>query len=183
MILCIDLDNTLNNLQDAVIERFNERYSTNYTIDNFRDYNIENDISIDNAILMKEMYIEQGIYNYVKPLRGAQKFIQKLISNGHQVYIVTDSDPRIFDEKSKWIHTYFPAIDDAHIIAAKHKWMLRCDVMVEDCIDNLLGKPYYDRIVIDCPWNRDVHDYAYDIHRCYNFGQAMDVINKLNELE
>lgn len=183
MLICMDVDNVICNLQETVIKLFNERYNTNYTLEDFHDYNIENDIPLKEAIMMKAMYSEQDIYNNVKPINGSQKFVQKLINDGHQVYLVTDAIPSIYNEKVEWLHTYFPFIDDSHIIAMKHKWLLRTDVMIDDCLDNILAKPYYDRIVVDYPWNRDVHDFAYDIHRCFNFEQIMDIINKLNNKE
>ena len=183
MLICIDVDNVICNLQEAVTKLFNERHSTAYSLKDFADYNIENDIPIKDAIKMKAMYAESGIYDYVKPMSGAQKCVQKLINDGHQVYFVTNALPEIYKEKVAWIHTYFPFIDDAHIAAMQHKWLIRSDIMIEDCLENLLAKPYYERIVIDYPWNRGVHDFAYGIHRCNNWKQVMDVINKLSEQE
>ena len=35
MIIAVDIDNVLCNLQEVVIETFNERYGTEYTVDDF----------------------------------------------------------------------------------------------------------------------------------------------------
>ena len=63
------------------------------------------------------------------------------------------------------------------------KWMLRADVMIEDCYANLIAKPYYDRILLDYPWNQSTKDYVYGIYRVSDWSEILDVVNKLNEEE
>lgn len=179
MIMCIDCDNVLNNLQEVVIKIFNKRHSTNYTMDYFTDYNVENDLPLQNALLMKKLYAEPGLYDHVKPLQGAQNALQKLTDMGHQVYIVTDAIPDTYGEKVAWIKTFFPCIDESHIVAMKHKFLFKCDVMIEDNVDNLIARPWNERICFDYPWNRNVRDYVYDIYRVTNWEQVLEIINKL----
>ena len=121
MVLCVDIDNTINNLQESIVKLFNKRYKTKYSLQNFQDYNVENVLSVKEAVLMKDMYIEQGIYDNVKPIAGSQDVLQKLIGEGHQIYLVTDSHPSIFEEKVKWVRHFFPFIDYSHVVAMKHK--------------------------------------------------------------
>ena len=181
MVICVDCDNILCNLQETIVNKFNERYGTNYTLEAFSKFNISECIPKENAINMVAMYSESGIYDTVTPLEHAQKSIQKLIRSGHEVYVVTDSDPSIFEEKSNWIKFHFPEIDDAHIVCMKHKWLFRCDVMIDDNIDNLLNGYHYDRITIDYPWNQ-ARDEIYDIHRASNWNGVMDFVNKINKM-
>lgn len=180
MIIAIDMDNVLCNHQEVVVNLFNKRYNTNYTTKDFTDYDVAQILHKNDAILMKNMYLEDGIYSNVKPLPGAQNAIEKLINAGHQVYVVSDVIPKTYAEKVEWIRFYFPQIDESHIVAMKHKHLFRCDVMIEDNLQNLLAKPYYERICFDYAWNRNVSDYVYDIHRVSNWNEVMGVINKLN---
>jgi 5'(3')-deoxyribonucleotidase len=180
MVLCIDVDNTINNLQEEVLNKFNERHKKYYTIEDMTDYNVENCIDVLDAKFIRAMYVEKGVYDTVRPLEGAQKALQKLVNMGHQVYLVTAFEPHVHVEKVEWIRSYFSFVDDSHIIAMNHKYLLHPDVMIEDNLDNLLAKPYYDRILIDRPWNRTVRDFVYDIHRCTNWEQIVDAVNKLN---
>ena len=183
MVLCIDIDNTINNLQEAVTNLFNERHCTNYALDNFDSYNIENVLPVQEAVAMKEMYGESGVYNFVKPIVGSQDAVQKLINDGHQVYFVTDAIHKIYNEKVQWVKHFCPFVDEAHIVSMKHKGLFKCDVMIEDNIQNLLSGVHYHRICLDYPWNKKAHDDAYGIHRCTNWNEIMDVVNKLNEEE
>ena len=183
MIIACDIDNVINNLQEAVTNLFNERHGTNYTIDSFTDYNIENTLSVKEAVAMKEMYSEDGIYDYVKPIDGSKNALQKLIKDGHQVYFVTDAIPSIYNEKVGWLRHFFPFVNEDHIVAMKHKHLFKCDVMIEDNIQNLLSGVHYHRICFDYPWTKNVHDWAYGIYRCSNWDEILNAVNKLKEQE
>lgn len=177
----IDCDNVLCNLQEAAVNILNERCNSAYTIEDFTTYNVSACISKEHAIAMTAIYSEAGIYDKVQPISGAQDAVQKLIRAGHEVYIVTYSVPSVFKEKVNWIKFHFPMIDEDHIIAMKHKWLFRCDVMIEDNLDNLLNGHHYDRIVFDYPWNR-AHDEVYSIYRVFNWNDALDAVNKINKI-
>ena len=180
MILAIDCDNILCNLQETVINIFNSTYGTSYTMNDFKYYNISECLNKNHAIKMIDLYKKNGLYNAVNVISGAKNAIQKLKKAGHDVYIVTDAVPSTFAEKVDWI-TYNFDIDESHIICMKHKWLFKCDLLIEDNLDNLLGGYHYDRILFDYPWNKDIHDEVYGIHRVQNWSNALDVINKLNK--
>ena len=181
MILCIDVDNVICNLQEAVTNLFNQRHDTNYTLDYFTEYNIENILPIKEAAMMKEMYNESGIYDYVKPIAGSQDGLKKLIADGHHVYLVTASHSKIYHEKVEWIRHFFPFIDDAHVISMKHKHLFKCDIMVEDNTQNLIAGLHYERICFNYPWNKKIHDEAYNIHRCNNWNEIVNVVNQIEQ--
>lgn len=183
MIIACDVDNVLNNLQDTVINLFNQRYHTEYVIDDFHDYDISNTLSSENAAIMKEMYSEFGIYDQVKPLKLAQKGLETLVRSGHLVYLVTDAIPSTFYEKVEWLHRYYPFIPESNIISMKHKQLFKCDVMIEDNLDNLLNGHHYERICLDYEWNRNVSDYIYGIYRCHNWNEIVTAVNKICEEE
>jgi len=108
---------------------------------------------------------------------------QALVCTHHQIYLVTDAIPQVYGEKVKWVKHFFPFIDESHIVAMKHKNLFKCDIMIEDNMQNLISGVHYHRICLDYPWNRKVHDEAYDIHRCNNWNEIANVVNKLNEEE
>lgn len=183
MVIACDVDNVLCNLQEVIVNLFNERYNTHYTLNDFTEYDVMNVLPTAEAIEMQNMYGETGLYNLVKPLPGAQDALKKLVNEGHQVYLVTDAIPKTYGEKVEFIHRYFPFIDDSHIVAMKHKHLFRCDVLIEDNLSNLLAKPYYHRICFNYPWNESKKDYVYGIHRCYNWEDVVAAVNKINDLE
>ena len=177
----VDVDGVLNNLQDGVIKVFNERYNKSYTMGDFKHYNVSECLNKADAINFVKLYGEKGIYDLVSPLNGAQAVINKLKKQGHEVYIVTDSLPSIFEEKVNWIKFHFKDIDDGHIVAMKHKWLFKCDVMIDDNLDNLLSGYHYERVCFDYNWNRDVRDEVYGIHRVSNWHDVLNTVNKINQ--
>lgn len=183
MVIVCDIDNVINNLQEAVVNLFNERHGSNYTLEDFYEYNVSNVLPVKEAMAMKDMYVESGIYDNVKPLAGSQEGLQKLINDGHQVYLVTDTPPEIFSEKVEWLHHFFPFVDDAHIVAMKHKHLFKCDLMFEDNVHNLLAGVTYHRVCMDYPWNRSVKDHVYGIHRCTSWNDFANIVEKLKEEE
>lgn len=183
MIIACDVDDVICNLQEVVISLFNKRFGSHYTIDNFTDYDIMNILPTQDGIVMRDMYGESGLYNKVKPIAKAKESLQKLMNMGHQVYLVTAAVPKTYGEKVEFIQRHFPFIDESHIVCMQHKWMFKCDVMIEDNLQTLLEKPYYHRILMDRPWNQSNKDYVYDIHRCTNWDEIVGVINKISESE
>ena len=183
MTIAIDIDDTICNLQETVIKLFNERFGTTYKITDFTEYDIMNILPTQDAIVMKDMYGESGLYDNVKPLPGAQKALEKLINLGHQVYLVTAAVPKTYGEKVAFIKRFFPYIDENHIICMRHKWLLKADVMIEDNLQTLLAKPDYHRICVNMPWNQSSKDWVYGVHRCNNWNEIFTVVNKINDLE
>lgn len=183
MVIACDVDDVICNLQEVVIELFNNKFGSNYALEDFTEYDIMNILPTKDAIAMKDMYGMYGLYNKVKPISGAQEALEKLINLGHQVYLVTAAIPETYGEKVAFIKRFFPYIDDGHIVAMKHKHMFRCDVMIDDNLQALLAKPYYYRICFNRPWNRSVNDWTYDIRRVNNWNEIVEVVNKINDLE
>ena len=183
MVICCDVDQVLNNLTEATLEVFNERYETSYTMEDMTDFNVENILSNEEADNVKVIFNSPDIWDKVRPLPGAQDGLQKLINNGHLVYLVTNNCPDTYGQKVAWIKRYFPFVDSSKIVCMTDKWMLRADVMIEDCYANLIAKPYYDRILLDYPWNQSTKDYVYGIYRVSDWSEVLDVVNKLNEEE
>lgn len=183
MVIGIDVDDTICNLQETVINLFNKRYGTHYSMDDFTEYDVMNILPTQDAVVMKDMYGESGLYDRVKPISGAQEALEKLINLGHQVYLVTAAIPKTYGEKVMFIKRFFPYIDESHIVCMRHKHLFKCDILIEDNLQALLVSPYYHRICFDRPWNRQISDWTYDIHRCKNWNEIVAVVNKINDLE
>lgn len=179
MIFCVDMDNVLLPHQEKIVELYNSKYGTNYTVNDFTEYDAASILGVDGAEKMRKIYSDPNVYDLLTPVKGAKNVLQKLINAGHQVYIVTDAVPCTWERKVNWIKQYFPFIGDGYIISMKHKWLFRCDVMIEDRLDTLLKGYHYDRICIDFPWNREVRDEVYGIYRCKDWNDVITAVNKI----
>ena len=74
-------------------------------------------------------------------------------------------------------------IDSSKIICMKDKWYFKCDIMIEDCFETLVAKPYYHRVLMNQPWNQSTKDYIYDIYRCYNWEDIITAVNEISDGE
>lgn len=182
MVICCDVDQVLNNLTEATLEVFNERYGTSYTLKDMTAFNLENYLEPEEAANMRAIFNSPEIWNRVKPLPGAQNGLKKLMSR-HDVYLVTNNCPDTYGQKVAWIKRYFPFVETNKIVCMADKWMMKCHLMIEDCYETLIAKPYYDRLLLDYPWNQSTKDFVYDIHRCSDWTEILDVVNKLNDEE
>lgn len=185
MLIVTDVDGVLNNLMDVVLAEYNKKYQTHYTTKDIVTYNLDECFEPDVSKRMKELFASPEVWNKVKPISSAHNALQKLINDGHKIYLATDHNPNTYGDKVAWIKRFFPFIDTSKIICIKDKWIIRADIMIEDNLQTLLAKSHYSRILIDHPWNRqsEYRDYAYDIHRCKNWDGVMSAINKIVEME
>ena len=183
MILVFDFDNTLNNLQETALDIFNANHNTKYTLEDCIHYDMEDCFPEDVATAIKAIYADPKTYDLVQPLPGAKSMLQKLINSGHQVYIATHNWPAQFNTKVQWIKRHFPFMDESRIMAISHKHLLRCDVLVEDKLDNLLVTPHYYRVCVNRPWNTAVYDEVYGIHRVYGCQEIVAAIKQIEKKE
>jgi 5'(3')-deoxyribonucleotidase len=123
------------------------------------------------------------VWNSLTPLPGSQKGLKRLVECGHDIYLATATHPNNFAWKVEWLKRYFPFIHPARIIRIVHKGLLKCDVMIDDSLGNLMESSCH-RIAIDYPWNQDKRkSYVYDIHRAKNFSEVIDIINDIERKE
>lgn len=182
-IIQCDVDGVLNNLMETTIEIFNDRYGYNYSINDVTTYNLSNCFASSVASLMKSIFTEPDIWDKVRPLDGSQEGLQKLVNSGHQVYLATNNFPYTFPQKFDWIRNYFPFIEPSKIVCMSDKWMLNADIMIEDCYETLIAKPYYFKICYDQPWNQSNKDDVRSIYRCYNWENVLTTVNKICDEE
>lgn len=180
MIICVDIDNILNNLTEKVIEVYNTRNNKDIQMASITSYNFYDCLSREDANDIIDLFKEKSLWDSLKPLEGSQNGLKQLLKMGHKVYLATATDTLNFDWKVAWIKQYYPFIPEDNIIRIIDKSLLKCDVLVDDCLDNLIGS-FAERITLDYPWNHnELKDYAYSIRRAYNW---TDIINIISDIE
>ena len=74
---------------------------------------------------------------------------------------------------------HFPFICADNIMRVVDKSLLKCDIIIDDHIDNLVGNTAH-RICLDYPWNRDENkDFIYDIYRTHNWREIVSAVNEI----
>lgn len=119
----------------------------------------------------------QEIYTQAPAFLNAREFVEALMEN-HDVWLISrqimGNERFTFDWLEKEVIEY-------HSIAfTKDKQLIKCDILIDDCTDNLL-KAQRARIVpiaMARPWNRD-----WKGARANSFGDVLNAINRIEDLD
>ena len=183
MTVVCDVDDVINDLMPKTIELYNARRPSDIQevhMEDMTDYDFFDCLMSEEAVFMLSLFKEKELWESLRPSKGSQKGLKALIDDGHKVYLATATDPDNFAWKCEWIQKFFPFINPRNIIRIIDKSLLRCDVMIDDCMDNLTSNPC-ERIVVDMPWNRDYSkDYIYDLYRAKDWD---DIVKYVRDIE
>ena len=187
-IVVTDIDGCLNNLMEQMFKMYNDRHGTCYNINHQRSYNLEDNFPMEVAEEMRNLFLEKELWDSLTPEEGSQWALKSFVNNGYKVYAATSTHYVNFPWKVEWMKNYYPFIDSKDIICIHNKSLLRCNVLIEDCYDNLTStSAMVDRVLLNRPWNKanNDRDYVYGINRVNNWEEVAKCVNRIykNEME
>lgn len=155
--ILVDMDNCIENLSVAWVGYLNDRYGTDVPLSNVTSW----DISKAFPSLSKEQVYgvlqEKALWERVKPLPGAAKYLKRIMDDGNDVFIVTASHPDTVGVKMNTVlFKYFPFIPYENIIVSRKKQMISGDILIDDGIHNLGGN--YMGMLFTANHNKSVTD-------------------------
>lgn len=151
--LAVDIDNTIWDLLSPWLNSYNEVFNDNLKYDDIIRYdffNITSKASKEEVIKLLEI---NDIWNIIEPYENTYEYLEKL-NNEYELYIVTSTSYKTPKFKFDKLFSLFPFLNEDQLILISNKKLLNVDIMIDDCIDNLLGGKYI-KILIDAPYNRD----------------------------
>nr|WP_290461200.1 hypothetical protein [Acutalibacter muris] len=174
--ILFDADDVAETLLESWVSTLNSRYGTSVSVDDVTDW----DVSLAFPTLTKKQIYgvlqEDEVWANLTPMPGAQKYLQKLHDEGHELYMVTATDYRTCCVKIERILELFPFLDANHIIIAHNKQMVRGDVLIDDGPHNLVNGQYF-RILFDAPHNRGFNEKKYGMYRAVGWEQVYQLIH------
>lgn len=181
MIIMCDIDGILNNLVEETLILYNSRSGKNIQPSDITTYNFVDCLPKEDAEGIISLFKEKSLWDSLLPLPSSQNVLKQLINQGHQIYLATATDPVNFEWKIEWLKQYFPFIPSDNVIRIMDKGLLKCDVLIDDCLDNLI-KVFCERVCLDCPWNQNKSkDVVYDIKRAYSWDDIINIINNIDK--
>jgi 5'(3')-deoxyribonucleotidase len=181
MIICFDIDNTINDLAEKAIALYNARANKNIQIADITTYNFYDCLSKEDADGITALFKDKELWDSLKPLPYSQEVLKKLSKQGHRIFLATATDPINFEWKCDWFSKYFNFIPTDNIIRIMDKSLLKIDVMVDDHLSNLTNN-ICERVCLNYPWNQSKSkDYAYDIKRAKNWNDIINIINNIEK--
>lgn len=188
MIIAVDIDNVLNNLTERVLEVYNKRYNDSLTVENITKYSIESFVKPECKDDFPKLFLDPEVWNGISVIPDCVEVLKKYHDLGHEIYIVTATETENIHPKSEWLQRVFPFLNIRNnLICIKKKQMLggNIDILIDDCLDNLIGGDYI-RVLLDYPWNRNL-DNGYrksdmrSIFRCNDWKAINHVLKKASE--
>ena len=179
MTILVDMDDTIEQLLAEWIRSVNTKFGRSATVDEVKSWNVA---AVYPGLSWEEVYmvtVEPGFWGRVEPIPGAAEGLQKLMADGHDVFIVTATYYESVPEKMKdLLFKYFPFISWDHVIVASRKQMIRGDVLIDDGIHNLEGGEYA-KILVTAPHNKDYDAEANGMIRVNSWDEILEAIDRL----
>ena len=155
--ILVDMDDCIENLSVAWVGYLNDRYGTDVSLSDVTSL----DISKAFPSLSKEQIYgvlrEKALWERVKPLPGAVKYLKRIMDDGNEVFIVTASHQDTVGVKMNTVlFRYFPFIPYENIIVSSKKQMISGDILIDDGVHNLGGN--YMGMLFTANHNKSVTD-------------------------
>lgn len=172
----VDMDDVLEDLLGAWVAALNERYGTSVQKESITDWDISKFFpALTKSQIFAPIYSED-FWRTVRPIDGAVDGLQRLIADGHTVYIVTSSSYKTLSVKmTDVLFRYFPFLTWDDVIITHHKQLIRGDVLVDDGVHNLEGGDYL-KILMDSPRNRSYNAEENGMHRVTDWNETYELI-------
>ena len=173
------MDDTIENLCEVWVDYLNEKHNLSVSIDEITDWDITKSFP---TLSIKEVYaplMDEKLWDRVDPLPDAVEFLKRLIDDGHDVLIVTASNPNMINVKlNKVLFKYFPFIPNYDVIITGYKDLIDGDVLIDDAPHNFLRERKLN-LLMNAPHNKnyDIDKHPYKLIRVKNWCEIYEKIN------
>jgi 5'(3')-deoxyribonucleotidase len=161
MVIGIDFDGTINDMLITWVEWLNRKHGTSVQLSDIIEWELA---KVFPALSKRELFEPLNTPEYwdeVPIKSGAVEVIEKLISEGDEVYIITSSHYRTLPYKlDKCLFAHFPFLKKENIIITYNKSLINCDLLLDDAEHNLINFKGI-KVLFDASYNKNsiVHDF------------------------
>jgi uncharacterized HAD superfamily protein len=167
--IAIDLDGVITDAFEIVLQKVNEQYGLDLTLDDIAEYNFLERVlagSEERLAFVRGLYSDPDVcLTQARPLPGSQEAVAHLATQGHIVYFISSRDPDLWEGTIDWLRHYgFPANEGNVLLrtsASEDGIEFKCrmfekvaaNVVIEDDsrVAEAVGIPI---ILLDYAWNR-----------------------------
>ena len=184
MIIAVDIDNTLNSLTEAVLSVYNEDSGDNLALSDITEYRIEDFVKSEFKNKFYQYFLDKKVWKQIYVQPHCREVLAQLHREGHMIIFVTTTEPENLPKKKNWLIRNFPFIDVRHsLYSCPTKQLIKCDILIDDHIGNLVGDREYYSICIDYAWNRkEWADKEPCFTRVKDWNEIPDRINMIADL-
>ena len=189
MLISVDVDNTLNNLTEAVLSVYNADSGDNLSLSDITAYHIENFVKPEYKETFWHYFLDKRVWKGISIIDGCREVIAKLYNEGHTILFVTTTEAENLPKKKNWLQRNFPFLDIRKCLySCPRKQYMKCNLLIDDCLNNLLEDREYYSICLTYPWNTTESEEsvpmftrAKDWNEIYNKVKMIESLIKENE--
>lgn len=162
MIILCDIDNTILNTEQAVVEMYNRTHDDKVRFNDIISWNYFSDKVEPN--FFEFLTKPKTWLNDVQPIQSVCDLIKEFVScpDYFTVYLVTATNPLKTALREKlMLAQSVTGVDKHHIITCNDKHLLHGDIMIDDYVKNINDTPCPLAYLVDRPWNRDNYSSAW----------------------
>ena len=174
IILC-DADDTLEDLLPYWLNELNQTYGYNVKKEDVKSWNLK---AVYPTLTQRQIdapVFGDELWNKITPVKDSSHYLQRLIEDGHDIYIVTAANYQSIEAKVNRLLEIFPFLHWKKIITTWDKRLIRGDVLIDDGVHNLIGGDYV-KLLFDQPHNRNINEEDYGIIRVYTWAEVYEKI-------
>lgn len=150
----IDIDGVCNNLVEEWIRYLNLKYSLDVKYTDIEEYYMRKYFpSLTEAEFYEPLFLDE-LWTQLIPTENSAKYLKKLIDDGHEVKLITATDVANMQVKVNWVLIHYPFFNKNNIWLVHDKQWINSDILLDDCIDNLLNGNYTG-VCYSQPWNQE----------------------------
>ena len=179
MTILVDMDDVIEQLVAGWVDYVNERHGTHTTPEEVRSWDVSKAFPTLTHDQVYAAVNDDALWDYVKPMPGAPEILQRLIEEGHRVFIVTATGYTTLRAKmEKVLFPYFPFLTWNDVIITNHKELIKGDILIDDGPHNLVAGDY-KKLLFDAGHNRDFDETTVGATRVHNWNEIYDLIRKM----
>lgn len=183
MLIAIDVDNTLNNLTEAVLSVYNTDSGDNLSLSDITAYRIENFVKPEYKKSFYQYFLDSNVWKKIKVQPYCREVIARLYREGHEIIFITTTEPENLPKKMNWLMRNFPFLDiRKSLFSCPVKQLVKCDILIDDYIGNLTGEREYYSICLDYPWNRRETGCIPNFTRAKDWNEIYDKVKMVESL-
>lgn len=182
MRILVDMDDVLENLLEVWVSVLNAKHDLHVKQEDIVEWEMAKAYPTLTKEEIFEPFNKETFWQLTTPKKDAQKYIQMLQKDGHEIFVVTATHYNFIAMKMRSIvEKWFPSIPYNHLIITYEKQMVKGDVLVDDYLPNLIGGEY-KKLLFDAPYNRQISDETlakYGVTRVKDWAETYQAIKNI----
>jgi 5'(3')-deoxyribonucleotidase len=150
MIIAIDIDDTIANLSDAWLRRYNYDFNDNLKKKNITKWAVHEFVKPECGTKIYDYLKDPTLYDFIQPIPDSLEAVEFLRNFGRVIFI-TAPTLETMGRKYYWLkeHHYIDSLDD--YIETKEKYLIKYDYIIDDRYDNV--KDSNNNYLYNQSWN------------------------------